>query len=512
MRSNMRRVSRPVVLSGSLLILFILAYPHFDHTVDDAFISFRYAQNWLEGHGLVFNPGERVEGYTNFLWIVLLTPFMALDVDPQLAARILGLAASAGLLAAVVRFAPAPEAAPEVVAYAPLLCCTSPVLTFWATGGLEGPLFAAFAIASTGLMAEGLARGTLSPAAALLAALAALTRPEGVAFAAALFLAALLGSSRPSYREIARWAAVFLVLYLPYFVWRYAYYGDLLPNTFHAKIGFGTPQVVRGLRYVGAFLEESSPLLLLPLAGLWWQRRNSTVLLLGLLLLCSVGYVVLIGGDSLPMFRFLLPALPLAFLLLAWGVAGALQRAAWRPTARLVAALAMLALSFLAALPGFRGTAVGFVQSDRREVGAWKEIGRYFAEHAPRDASIAVITAGAIPFFSKLRTIDMLGLSDRTIAHRDAGALGTGYAGHEKYDVDYVLDRAPTIVVIGTYGIAPDARPAEEILRPFYPAEEQMLRSPRFLRDYVLVRARSASGYFAYFVRRDRLPVAPPSS
>ena len=37
---------------------------------DDAFISFRYVRNLLEGHGLVFNPGEYVEGYTNFLWIL----------------------------------------------------------------------------------------------------------------------------------------------------------------------------------------------------------------------------------------------------------------------------------------------------------------------------------------------------------------------------------------------------------------------------------------------------------
>ena len=37
---------------------------------DDAFISFRYVHNLLEGHGLVFNPGERVEGYSNFLWVL----------------------------------------------------------------------------------------------------------------------------------------------------------------------------------------------------------------------------------------------------------------------------------------------------------------------------------------------------------------------------------------------------------------------------------------------------------
>src|SRR2546425_12080772 len=57
---------------------------------DDAFISFRYARNLIEGHGLVFNSGERVEGYTNFLWTVMLAPALALGIDPLEAARALG--------------------------------------------------------------------------------------------------------------------------------------------------------------------------------------------------------------------------------------------------------------------------------------------------------------------------------------------------------------------------------------------------------------------------------------
>src|SRR5690606_38133881 len=48
---------------------------------DDAFISFRYAQNLVEGHGLVYNPGERVEGYTNFLWTVLAAGVIAFGGD-----------------------------------------------------------------------------------------------------------------------------------------------------------------------------------------------------------------------------------------------------------------------------------------------------------------------------------------------------------------------------------------------------------------------------------------------
>ncbi|MCX7840525.1 MAG: hypothetical protein N2559_13895, partial [Anaerolineae bacterium] len=63
-----------------LLIAFFAAHALFyfvalgTDAVDDAYISFRYAQNALRGHGLVFNPGERVEGFTNFLWTALMIP------------------------------------------------------------------------------------------------------------------------------------------------------------------------------------------------------------------------------------------------------------------------------------------------------------------------------------------------------------------------------------------------------------------------------------------------------
>src|SRR5262245_37848737 len=61
-------------------------------TTDDAFISFRYAQNWLDGLGLVFNAGERVEGYTNFLWTVWSALGLALGFDAAAWANAWGLA------------------------------------------------------------------------------------------------------------------------------------------------------------------------------------------------------------------------------------------------------------------------------------------------------------------------------------------------------------------------------------------------------------------------------------
>ena len=64
---------------------------------DDAFISWRYAQNLVAGNGLVYNPGERVEGYTNFLWTVLLALCQALGLDMEAASVLFAFLATAAL-------------------------------------------------------------------------------------------------------------------------------------------------------------------------------------------------------------------------------------------------------------------------------------------------------------------------------------------------------------------------------------------------------------------------------
>jgi hypothetical protein len=499
----MRIGPRATALLLAIGVLLPLAARFLDHTVDDAFISFRYAENLVNGHGLVFNAGERVEGYTNFLWVLLIAPFLALGVDPELAARGLGLAAATGTLAAVVRAAPSGDSRKEVVAIAPLLLASSPPFALWATGGLETVLFTCLVVWSAVLAIEDLEQGALRPVSSVALALASLTRPEGFGLACALgaLLLALHRKSPSRSKELLRWGAAFLAIFVPYFLWRLSYYGDPLPNPFYAKVGATSSQLLRGLRYVHAYFLESGYWVLVPCAGLIWSRRRARVAVLGGLALAFLGYVVAVGGDGLPLYRFLVPILPLLFLLIAEGSDAALRRVQASGWVRVVAACLALALCARAALPAFRGTSARLVDQDRREVAAWKEIGAYFAASASPGASIAVIPAGAVPYFSRLRAIDMLGLNDRAIARRRMPALGTGQAGHEKYDVDYVLARRPTYVLVGVYGLSPTAQPAEQLVQPYYAAEFRLLESSEFRRSYRLERARTASGYFAYFRR-----------
>jgi len=152
---------------------------------DDAFISFRYARNLLEGHGLVFNPGEYVEGYTNFLWILELAAiWKGLGIPPEQAAPWLSVTCTIGVLAALgVWCARLPALRQRwLVAWMAFgLLCASATFAVWTSGGgLETRQFTLFIVVAVVCLSLwrnnrlGLAVASLS------LALAALTRPEGL--------------------------------------------------------------------------------------------------------------------------------------------------------------------------------------------------------------------------------------------------------------------------------------------------------------------------------------------
>ena len=68
---------------------------------DDALISFRYAERLTQGDGLTWNDGERVEGYSNLLWVLLVAGLHRLGIDSLVASRLLGFAGAYGAILAV---------------------------------------------------------------------------------------------------------------------------------------------------------------------------------------------------------------------------------------------------------------------------------------------------------------------------------------------------------------------------------------------------------------------------
>jgi len=464
---------------------------------DDAFISFRYAQNLVAGNGLVYNVGERVEGYTNFLWTLLAAGVLALGGDvawwSHLAGVVLGLAILLLTYAQAARLLP-----PAWALVAALACATSQsLLLYTARGsGLETGLFALLlllagmvylgqgdkgtrghgerpATARTGREgATGAVRASgeavplppspsvpLSLLTGALLALAAMTRPEGV-LVGGLFGAHLLASGwargrrRGLVAPAAAMAGAFLAIFGPYFLWRLGYYGDLLPNTFYAKTGGGLRQALRGLAYAGGFaLSLGGPLLLV--VALPWLRgwRAALASWRGLLLpLVAVytAYIVSVGGDHFRGERFFVPILPWIAILLADGLREAYAMAARRGALRARAAHLVLALALAAGGAAALARTDGEAETIRgldESVWIWREIGWWVADHGPPGASVAASGAGAIAFYSQRPTVDLLGLTDKHIGRLAIADMGAGIAGHEKRDPAYVLDeRRPTYI------------------------------------------------------------------
>lgn len=439
--------SRRRALATVALLLAALAHTAWfrHHLTDDAFISLRYLANLLAGHGLVYNPGERVWGYTNFLWIALLAPPVALGLDPLACARGLGLLASLAVLLLVLAGLPAEPGRQRWNPGGAWLLATSGPFLLQALGGLETSLFTLLVLGTLALELRG-----RPLAAGLGCALATLARPEGVLLFALLAADAILerGESLPPPRR--RLAALFLGFAPVVLVFEAAmasYYGAPWPNPIDAKVGLSVEQLRRGLHYarVFAFHHPALPLVLVAALGRRRAAGSAERLLLRASLLFAA-FPVAVGGDWMLGYRLFQPAIALAAALVPFALAGLAEAAA--PRAR-AAAAGLVALAGLANLAGTFLDPHVAVASRPTLVHAGVRIGEWMRSHLPADAVLATNTAGSIPYHSGLRVIDMMGLNDRVIASRRD--LPPAWKGIEKGDGRYVLSRRPDYVQLGSF-------------------------------------------------------------
>ncbi len=290
---------------------------------DDAFISFRYADNLTNGLGLVFNAGERVEGYTNLLWTLYLALGILLGVTPETTAHVTSIACFAALLALLaarsIKQGRFPVAAVCAVAHLHMID--------FATSGLETSLFSLLILGGYLLLvpARGSATRRQVGAAGLVFALASITRPDGALLAVIGGLALLPEFLRT--RDVKRllfYAGGFLIVWAPVTAWRIYYYGDFWPNTYYAKSAT-LAWWSQGWTYTGLYFERYWPLLLAPLAsGLVLRqaraqgRTDESYYPFAVELAMVTTYtlaVTRVGGDF--MFgRLLVPITPLLLLML----------------------------------------------------------------------------------------------------------------------------------------------------------------------------------------------------
>ncbi len=497
------RERRPTwILVGLAVVLAGWHAWSFHFEIDDAYISFRYAQNLLAGHGLVFNPGDPVEGYSNLLWVLLSAVGMAAGVDALLWSRILGLLATAGLLCLLPGTLRRldPEAAWLGGAAALLTAACGPVAC-WTLAGLETPLFALLAV-----LAWRAALDRRPLVAGLVGLLLCLTRPDGLILGPAFLAWSLLpAADRPRPHPWRRWSGpvLFCAGLAIHFLWRHDIYGQWLPNTYFAKTGDLAGQLRTGLPYGLDFvLRFLSPWLLvavwatLGLRRAAWRGLDLRLSLLG----CAtwIAYTVAVGGDMLGMFRFyvvILPPVAICGLVLL----GRLR------VGRILAACAVAVCALVWLAPSLSGTLGGrerrliTAHMSEMNLGGWKLAGDYLAETLPPGTTLALGPAGYIPYRTGFVSYDLMGITDAHIAHLDM-PFTQGYAGHEKHDGAYILSRRPDLLLMSNVDIT--RTPRNGALIPPFERELDIYQNPDLPRHYEQISIPLPGGRYLNCFRR----------
>lgn len=507
-----------LAVAAAGLIRFSLVW---NFVTDDAFISFVYARNLVEHGELVFNLGERVEGYTNFLWTILIALGLRLGVPAEDSARVMGTAAGIGtmIIAAflmkrlrgdVTRGLHAWDAVPA------LLLAAIPGYACWSSGGLETQLFTLLVVAGGHLYLKELEGDAPPRWSALLFGLSALTRPEGVLVFAltAAHRGALLLLQRNKIRVgDFVWGAIFLAIVVPHFVWRKQYYGWWLPNTFYIKSSGGAGTWDQGGYYIWSATKQFhlwAPLLIGGIGLVVGQRTRAVVRFASYALLVALTYllyVAKVGGDFMGLFRFIMPPIVLLYLFGAMGLYLLLQP---RGNVAIAVIAAVLGLHVAHAVPVAKASLSG---SDRGiDSPGWLRgytadravIGKWFGQYRQPDDFMAVGGAGAQVYYAKMGALDCYGLSDAYIAHEVKPV--SNRPGHQKYaPLEYQLKRKPTIITSNYYRIQNT---------PYVPsrAEVEEWRKRGF--HYVSVEMPGLSArYYSFLKRLDRaigpLPAVP---
>lgn len=424
------------VATGVILLIIVGQLAASSHILfDDSFITYRYARNLAEGLGLVWNPGEATEGYTNFLLVLFLAPFLAFGADPLLVTRAASIVALAGMAALAFRYARLRIGADGSSAV--LVAACLPVL---ANGprismvGLETVLYTFTLLAAFLLFLRFLEHGKDRDLglAFIVQFLAFLLRPEALLLTLAVGLVVLASVAmgrrpfRPTVRSVVPALVLFLVLPLcVYLVWKMYYFGHLLPNSFHLKVD-GTGVFSSGLNAVVTYFAHQKALVLMAIVAVvsFGRRYSEDFAVAAVLIVLYAGFYMTVDTLMNLGNRFLYPVTPVLYIMAA-PVLVASVRALRDLTGRTSIRLAVTGLGLLVLTPtlvsdvalGYRVLAAG-PQHDSSAIEYRRyAVGQALAEY-PRigEVTIALGDVGIIPYLVPSPVVDIVGLNDSFIA------------------------------------------------------------------------------------------------
>ncbi len=410
-----------IIAAAASFALFVVAQ---NCWIDDSFISFRYARNFVAGHGLTFNVGDPVEGYTNFLWTITTSLGLALGFEAMSFAQAAGLVAQAitfWCLYEIGRGAGHSGLRPLV---APFFLATSFAFVSYPMTGMETSFFTM--LLTLGFLAiqrrihERLVGGVL-----LGVALFALGTARFDGFGPVILLLSyplLFGGKDRSFKSYLAPIGVFLGAMLVYNLWRVSYYPTPLPNTFYAKTTFSIDRVEIGLEYLKKFA-LSDGLLALSLAIIPFAllRARSTARYLGWVVLGQLGYAAVVGGDWMVHFRFILPVLPLLFALMAEALLLIYDAVKIKlPAPPVVAAVVLAALAWAQLRTLEKDLEFHDIEGPFFKPHDAVVIGEYLAANYPSEPLVAIEWGGIVPNIIENDILDTWGLTDTKFGQNKA--------------------------------------------------------------------------------------------
>lgn len=440
---------------------FFLNWSFLFQNVDDAYISYRYGKNLMEGKGLVYNQGEYVEGYTNFLWTIVTAPFTQIkSVDVSIFSSSLGLLISMvnillvalisrqfnGKLSGYLKY---------LILLPPLFLALDNSIAFWAIGGMEFPMYTLFILGIVYNYFKINDHKKHLYYLILFVMLCTLTRPEGnmivvITLVHMFLFRKHIGSFWKVFFTIT---SCYVIFCLVYYGFKYLFYGQLIPNTFYAKgVTDISMNLVLGTKYlalcVGTRIYIFIFILFIPFKKAFGDLKLSY--LLGFVLIYII-YLVAVGGDWMIANRFFVPIVPMLYILSAIGFLNVIKKISQylnnEEKAMKIAGVssAILAiLLFVLTLSLLEYKQLIIKDNNARYEMQWSMFGKWLKMNVDPNTVIAVGPAGKIPYYSELYTIDMWGLNNDYIAKTTSKRL---QAGHKKFDIDYVLSLNPEFII-----------------------------------------------------------------
>ena len=439
---------------------------------DDAFISFRYSKHLALGHGLVYNVGQYVEGYTNFLYTVFFAGILRVWPDLTLMVLPKYLGVAAGLVVVATAYSTArrlldasgvsAETSAHAALLAPALLAGNVAFALNSVSGLETTCFVALVLlGARGDVIEVVGGRNKNRFGWLWYGLAALTRPEGaVLFALSVGIRLVVAPATRRPRALLRHVGPVVAIVAAHLAFRIAYYeGELLPNTYWAKQGGDARK--SGMGYVWDYLRDHElwAACLLGIPGIWWlangARRAAVVLLV-----VAAGFLAtfaVTGADWMKGARLIMPVAPHLAILVTVGLTAAVVRWGRDKSARIAGgALAAICVTLLIVdniqehgrRQWHRAVAEIRAKGYRNGHLALSDWMRNSGTVREGD-TVALMDIGLIGFRNMdCRILDITGLTDRTIGKSPGRFL------NKEYEADYVFSGRPRLIVVVVGGFA----------------------------------------------------------